>query len=42
MTYGNIYLNLRFVRGAGGSRHFVISHDLTRKFLVIIKRYTWY
>lgn len=40
MTYNKyifIYINLRFV--GGGSRHFVLSHDLARKYSAIIDRY---
>lgn len=36
MTYNKyifIYINLRFV--GGGSRHFVLSHDLARKLIGI-------
>lgn len=36
MTYNKyifIYINLRFV--GGGSRHFVLSHDLARKYSAI-------
>lgn len=36
MTYNKyifIYINLRFV--GGGSRHFVLSHDLARKYSVL-------